>query len=79
MLARLILTGVGLLACLAPLTQGALSNAEMEARTAKLSNNIHELTSASYEEILEGPRDYAVILVMTAMGDNFKCKPCKYV
>jgi oligosaccharyltransferase complex subunit gamma len=38
-----------------------------------------KLDSQSFVKSLESPRDYAMVVLLTALGDKFKCTPCKYV
>ncbi|KAI8577833.1 hypothetical protein K450DRAFT_250248 [Umbelopsis ramanniana AG] len=36
-----------------------------------------KLDSQSFVKSLESPRDYAMVVLLTALGDKFKCTPCK--
>lgn len=40
-------------------------------------NGVVELNSVLYDEITDGPRDYSVSVVLTAMAPQYKCAPCQ--
>ncbi|KAI5478364.1 oligosaccharyltransferase complex subunit gamma [Pseudohyphozyma bogoriensis] len=44
---------------------------------AKRNNGLIKLNSASYDELVDGPRDYSVTVLLTAMGAQYKCSPCQ--
>lgn len=45
------------------------------ARSSK--SGIVILDSPLYDEFVEGPRDYSITVLLTAMGKEFKCGPCQ--
>lgn len=42
-----------------------------------VKNGVVELDSALYDELTDGPRDYSVSVVLTAMAPQYKCAPCQ--
>ncbi|CAM0139949.1 oligosaccharyl transferase subunit ost3/OST6 [Umbelopsis sp. WA50703] len=46
-------------------------------KLTKSGKGIVKLDSNSFIKSLETPRDYAMVVVLTAMGDKFRCAPCK--
>lgn len=51
-------------------------------RLAKLSQDNHglvKLDSNSYFKYTQGKRDYGLVVLITALGDQFRCVPCRYV
>lgn len=59
--------------------QAALSTDDMATKAAATPHNIFELDTASFKQIVEGQREYAVVVVMTALSDQIKCFACQYV
>lgn len=48
-------------------------------KLTKAGNGVAKLDSQSFVKALESPRDYAMVVLLTALDDKFKCTPCKYV
>ncbi|KAH8554379.1 hypothetical protein BGW37DRAFT_484603 [Umbelopsis sp. PMI_123] len=46
-------------------------------RMTRSGNGVAKLDSQSFVKTLESPRDYAMVVLLTALGDKFKCTPCK--
>lgn len=46
---------------------------------AKKNNGIITLNSESYDDLTDGPRDFSISIVLTAMASQYNCAPCLYV
>lgn len=71
---------VGLTAFLIPVTCAAArseSKVDKFRALSRASGGVVKLDSALYDEITDGPRDYSVSVVLTAMAPQFKCQPCQ--
>ncbi|ELU44586.1 oligosaccharyl transferase subunit OST3/OST6 family [Rhizoctonia solani AG-1 IA] len=75
MLARIFTLSLGLLAlplaCLANPTQTKL------ASLAAKNGGVIKLDSELYDVITAKDREWSVVVQLTAMGDQFKCEPCR--
>ncbi|GAA6010378.1 hypothetical protein JCM11491_006294 [Sporobolomyces phaffii] len=66
-----------LLAGLLPvLCSAATPKLDKYRQLAKKHSGLIPLDAAQYDELTSGPRDYSVSVVLTAMGDQYKCVPC---
>jgi oligosaccharyltransferase complex subunit gamma len=62
------------------LVLAARSSAKVSKRDkfrSLVKNGVVELNSALYDELTDGPRDYSVSVVLTAMAPQYKCAPCQ--
>ncbi|KAI8387500.1 hypothetical protein BD560DRAFT_382710 [Blakeslea trispora] len=41
------------------------------------SNNLVKLNSNTYDRFTEGKRDYGMVVLLTALGSQFNCMPCR--
>jgi len=46
-------------------------------KMTKDGRGVAKLDSQSFVKSLESPRDYGMVVLLTALGDQFKCTPCK--
>ena len=44
---------------------------------ARKNNGLVQLDSALYEERVDGPRNYSIGILLTAMGAQYQCNPCQ--
>ena len=75
-----LLTSTLCLATLMQLTSAAKRAPAVSKRDkfrALSKQGIVQLDSALYDEITDGPRDYSVSVVLTAMAPQYKCAPCQ--
>lgn len=47
------------------------------AALAKAGGGVVKLDDRLYEDIIAGPRNYSVSIVLTALNPQFKCMPCR--
>lgn len=59
--------------CLAQLD----SKKEKLISLAKEGNGLVKLNSNSYERFTEGKRTYGMVVLLTALGSQFGCTPCR--
>lgn len=75
MLSRIFTLSLGLLAlplaCVANPTQAKL------ASLAAKNNGVVKLDAALYDAITASDREWSAVVQLTAMGEQFKCAPCK--
>lgn len=80
MLIQSLLVAAGLTTALAA---SAKSNSEATWQKfrdlAKKNSGVVQLTSSTYDELIAGPRDFSVSVLLTAMAPQFKCAPCQSV
>lgn len=43
---------------------------------AKLNNGIINLNSISYDDLTDGPRNFSISVVLTAIPNQYNCAPC---
>ncbi|GAA5929328.1 dolichyl-diphosphooligosaccharide--protein glycotransferase OST3 [Sporobolomyces koalae] len=65
-----------LLAGLLPALCTASPKLDKFRQLAKKHGGLIPLDAAQYDELTAAPRDYSVSVVLTAMGDQYKCQPC---
>lgn len=44
---------------------------------AKKGHGVVHLSSQTYDELVEAPRNYSVSVLLTALGPQYRCGPCK--
>lgn len=57
----------------------ASSNLDKFRALAKKNNGVVPLNSALYDELTDGPRDYSVSVLLTAISPQYNCAPCQCV
>lgn len=77
MLTRILTLSLGLLAfplaCFADVNP---NQAKLAALAAK-NGGVIKLDSSLYDLITSSDREWSAVVQLTAMGDQFKCEPCK--
>jgi oligosaccharyltransferase complex subunit gamma len=60
-------------------TTTAAHNDRLAKLTAltKAGKGVAPLNDKLYDEILSGPRNFSVTLLLTALGSQFQCQPCQ--
>jgi oligosaccharyltransferase complex subunit gamma len=60
-----------------------LVSGQTDAKTKKLiklateSKGVVKLDSNAYFKYTQGKRDYGMVVLLTALGDQFRCVPCR--
>ncbi|GAA6032328.1 hypothetical protein JCM8097_008121 [Rhodosporidiobolus ruineniae] len=67
-----------LLAALLPATVlAATPQLDKYRALARKNNGLLSLNAREYDELTSQPRDYSVSVVLTALGQQYQCKPCQ--
>lgn len=71
---------IGTVVCLLMLFRfalSALSNEEMHHLASQSKNNIIQINDKNWEQIMSGPRDYHLVLMLSSESSQFNCVLCK--
>ena len=69
-----------LLLSVATLVSGEASLSQKVSQLNTLSSNsqkVIELDGTVYKSLVQEPRNYSTLVVLTALGQQFDCKPCQ--
>lgn len=77
-----LVTAAVLLAPLLVLAKSSDNSSQRLAKyraLAKKNGGVINLDTASYDDLTDGPRDFSITILLTALGDQFNCAPCRCV
>lgn len=72
-----MLVSAWLLAGLPTLALAASARYDKFRSLAQRNGGLVSLDSAAYDELTAAPRDFSVTVVLTALGEQIKCMPCR--
>ncbi|KAI9313281.1 hypothetical protein BX666DRAFT_764038 [Dichotomocladium elegans] len=73
----ILLLAVVLLQCLGFALAQTDAKTQRLADLAKKNKGIVKLTSNTFSQYTEGKRNYGIVVLLTALDDNFNCIPCR--